>query len=299
MPVPPVISSSSGSPTDTTALISWSTDEPATSAVEYGLTDAYELGSVEDFALLIDHSVNLTELIPGMKYHYQVVSVDESGNSSSSGDLTFTTVSDLAELVSDDFSSPELNEDLWTFVDPLGDATLTMTGTQVEILVPADSTHSFSSDGIFVPHLMQSTNDTDFEIEVKFDSPVEDKYQIEGVLIKQDSDNFLRLEFQYNGFRTILYATTFSSGTALTKSFKIISNGAPLYMRVKRQGDQWTQSYSYDGKVWTTARTFNYGMAVTEVGLYAGNAGTSVPEHTAVIDYFFNTSSPIEPEDGL
>ena len=30
-------------------------------------------------------------------------------------------------ILSDDFSSPTLNTDLWTFVDPAGDSTLTMT----------------------------------------------------------------------------------------------------------------------------------------------------------------------------
>jgi len=74
---------------------------------------------------------------------------------------------------------------------------------------------------------------------------------------------------------------------------------APLYMRVKREGDQWTQSYGYDGVGWTTPVTFTRPLTVTKAGTYAGNAiGTSSPAHTAYIDYFFNTASPIVPEDG-
>jgi hypothetical protein len=37
-------------------------------------------------------------------------------------------------------------------------------------------------------------------------------------------------------------------------------------------------------------------LAVSQVGVFAGNAGSN-PAHTAVIDYFFNTALPIIPED--
>jgi regulation of enolase protein 1 (concanavalin A-like superfamily) len=39
-------------------------------------------------------------------------------------------------------------------------------------------------------------------------------------------------------------------------------------------------------------------MTVAKVGPYAGNAGSPPPAWTATVDYFFNTASPIVPEDG-
>jgi len=66
---------------------------------------------------------------------------------------------------------------------------------------------------------------------------------------------------------------------------------------VKREGDLWTLSYSLDGSVWTTAVSFAHSMTVTAVGPYAGNSGDTPPAHTGLIDYFFNTASPIVPED--
>ena len=54
-------------------------------------------------------------------------------------------------------------------------------------------------------------------------------------------------------------------------------------------------SYSFDGTSWVTALTFGQPMSVNHLSVYAGNdAGTA---HTAVVDYFFNTASPIFPED--
>jgi hypothetical protein len=69
-------------------------------------------------------------------------------------------------------------------------------------------------------------------------------------------------------------------------------------MRIGRQGDVWTQWYSFDGQQWIAAGSFTFAMTVNSVGIFAGNAGYPVSNFTAVIDYFFNTAQPIIPEDG-
>jgi hypothetical protein len=70
--------------------VTWATDEPASSMVEYGTTSA--LGtSVGDVALVTSHSVVLTGLSPATTYSYRVSSTDGSGNSSTSGLLSFAT----------------------------------------------------------------------------------------------------------------------------------------------------------------------------------------------------------------
>jgi len=75
---------------DTTADITWTTDENATSVVHYGLTTAY--GNTETVTgYTTNHTVGLSGLTALTTYHYKVVSVDGSSNSSESGDYTFTT----------------------------------------------------------------------------------------------------------------------------------------------------------------------------------------------------------------
>ncbi len=88
---PPVISAvAAGSISDTTATITWTTNETATSVVNYGLTTAY--GSTASIAgYTTAHSVALTGLTPQTTYHYKVTSVDASNNSAQSADYTFTT----------------------------------------------------------------------------------------------------------------------------------------------------------------------------------------------------------------
>jgi len=305
--VPPVISNIQVTPGETSATVTWTTNEPATSSVAYGQTTAYEEGSVTDSALVTDHVITLTDLISGTLYHYQITSEDESGNSASSTDLTFRTTGVASFIVSDDFNACTLDTNLWQFLDPVGDATQAMTGTFTEdawlsISVPAGTDHDIWTAGNRAPRIMQPISDTDFEIEVKFESPLTQTFQMQGVLVEQDSDDFLRFDFHSASANTRIYAAIFESGSPTEKYNQPITstNVAPLYMRVKREGDLWTQSYSYDSVTWTPSVSFTHPLSVTWMGAFAGNASgtSSPPAHTAHIDYFFNTASPIDPEDG-
>ena len=73
------------------ATVTWTTDEPADSQVQYGLTGAYGSTSALNVTLLTAHSQVLTGLNPGTTYHFRVKSRDASGNLTNSADFTFTT----------------------------------------------------------------------------------------------------------------------------------------------------------------------------------------------------------------
>jgi len=68
--------------------IAWTTDTPATSRVDYGLTTGYELGTVEDPALVTEHEIILPYLNPATIHHYRVTSANEDG-ATQSGDKLF------------------------------------------------------------------------------------------------------------------------------------------------------------------------------------------------------------------
>ena len=88
-----------------------------------------------------------------------------------------------ATVVSDDFNACTLNTDLWTWTDPRGDATHAITGTFTQdawlsISVPAGD-HNIWEDGNFAARVMQPISDTKyFTIEVKFESPLTQTYQM-------------------------------------------------------------------------------------------------------------------------
>jgi PKD repeat protein len=89
---PPVISAVSATGiTTTSATIIWTTDEPATGQVEYGLDRTYGSTTALDTSPVTSHGVNLTGLTSETTYHYRVNSADGSGNPAISADYTFTT----------------------------------------------------------------------------------------------------------------------------------------------------------------------------------------------------------------
>ncbi|MEK7600726.1 MAG: Ig-like domain-containing protein [Patescibacteria group bacterium] len=90
----PVISNiQATSITSSGVTITWTTDENATSNVEYGTTSSYGSSSAVDItANATSHSVALSGLTAGTEYHFRVTSADALPNSATSTDNTFTTV---------------------------------------------------------------------------------------------------------------------------------------------------------------------------------------------------------------
>jgi hypothetical protein len=80
-----------GSLTTSSATVTWTTNEPSDSQVEYGTSTSYGSTTTLDPALVLSHSVILTGLQPATLYHYRVVSRDRGGNVTRSADFTFTT----------------------------------------------------------------------------------------------------------------------------------------------------------------------------------------------------------------
>jgi hypothetical protein len=71
--------------------VSWRTDEPTTSQVEYGegiSGTKYTNKTNEDKALITSHLVIIPDLTPGKPYHIRVISTDKGNNTTKSQDHT-------------------------------------------------------------------------------------------------------------------------------------------------------------------------------------------------------------------
>lgn len=98
---PPVISDiksevSANSKDDRLQLVvSWNTDEPASSQIEYNigptLAEKYGLSSRLDASLSVNHIVIITPLKPSTNYHFRVKAADKSGNLGASADFSVLT----------------------------------------------------------------------------------------------------------------------------------------------------------------------------------------------------------------
>jgi len=223
------------------------------------------------------------------------------------GNFTVTKLGDApapSTIQSDDFNEPSLKTGIWTFVNPLGDGAYSITGVNtpdawLNISVPAGSDHDLLVGENRAPRVMQSVNDTDFDVEAKFETGLFRRYEMQGIVIHEDDNNYLRIEFLSDGIGTRIYAANLSSQKVVYTDVEIgLRSIAPLYMRVSRTGNRWILFYSLDGSDWIPYSTFPLHMAVSTIGVYSANAtGSTSPASTGQIDYFFNRASPLNPED--
>jgi hypothetical protein len=71
------------------AVVSWTTDEPATSRVSVGSSAAYEIGVYGGDNLSRNHHVTVTGLVPGAEHHYAVSSTNGADLTATTADSTF------------------------------------------------------------------------------------------------------------------------------------------------------------------------------------------------------------------
>ena len=239
-------------------------------------------------------------------FSYTVEDNDGAASNPTSVSVTINTPGVLA-FIPDDFNACIINP-AWTFNDPLGDSTYELVGTftdnaQLAITVPSGVEHQVWTTGINAPRVMQAAEDTDLELEVKFNSLLTQQYQEQGLLVEGFNGNFVRSEFfSASGGSIYLYIMIIENFNNLVYSHLVLlPDGLPAYMRLTRVGDSWTQWISYDGVEWITNTSFVnfiHPMTVTQVGVYAGNAlGGSSPGHTALVDYFNNNLASLGDED--
>mgnify|MGYP003377929632 CR=1 FL=1 len=99
---PPVISNVQVTGiTQTAATVTWTTDEGATSKVEWGASTGYEKPAVSDNALVTKHSLPLSGLQPDTTYNFRLTSTDFFDNSVITSNLTFKTKRNPGGIVSD------------------------------------------------------------------------------------------------------------------------------------------------------------------------------------------------------
>ena len=91
----------STTPQDCSAVVTWTTDEPASSSVSYGPTASYG-SSVQTPGFSQQHSVTLGPLVPSSTYHYRAESADAFGNGPTFAlDDSFITLLPVSPVIND------------------------------------------------------------------------------------------------------------------------------------------------------------------------------------------------------
>ncbi len=110
-------------------------------------------------------------------------------------------------------------------------------------------------------------------LKVKFDSGVAVDRALQGILVEQDDQNFLRINYQYQDGKLKLFVIGYKAGTSPDIIKNITVNGAsssgPLYLLLTRQVGQWQVGYSTDGDNWSEVGLFTFPLSVTSAGVFA------------------------------
>jgi hypothetical protein len=97
---PPVISSLGATPGSSTTTVTWTTNELATSKVYYSTINPLDVGtsttqSILNGSLVTSHSISITGLATSTTYFFKVQSVDASGNTRTSDQISAITTAGM------------------------------------------------------------------------------------------------------------------------------------------------------------------------------------------------------------
>lgn len=283
------------------ATIVWQTEPQTSGALQYWPQGEELVRVALSEQLATEHAAQLRDLEFDTTYGYRVLAVDASGNESDPLEGTFQTGPFMPGLpLSDDFSNRQLTP-TWQVFDPIGDGAVALAGhgtadAWLELSVPEGTAHDPWVGGNNSLRVMQPVADDDFQVEVKFESMPSARNQNQGLLVEQSAGTFLRFDVYSTGSAVNLFAATIDGGDVEEWVDIPIAEAAAIFLRLQRSGDQWNATYSSDGQDWVEAASFSDELGASAVGVFAGNAGEN-PAFTASVDYFFETDSPILPED--
>ena len=307
-PDPLTITTPAATPGTDAATLQWSTSLATTAVVEYGVVNGTLL-QAQVTQPSTTHSLDLTGLLPGSNYRFQVTAQAADGRQVASGFQNFFTQNapTTGTFVSDDFFAFNLDRSRWNFTDPLGGARLRMltgeNGVGALELSVAPGVNSSPWLVLNGARVTQPVPDENFGLETSFLGTLDQEQTGKGLVFEQDPDNWARFDFAFNNNKLQLFAAVFKNGGLENMQFTTLQNGGwigaqPLGMRVTRTATQYQQEYSLDGVNWTAGFTMSSDMEVRHAGVFIAAEGAPSNGVTAVVDYVERIGDPLINEDG-
>ena len=198
---------------------------------------------------------------------------------------------------SDDFSNGSIDP-VWTNSGPAGTtAALGATATDGFLSLTTSSGNHNVYGANNGARLMQAQADEDFSISAGFLTTPAERYEMQGLLIEQDPNNWIRFDIYSDGTNLYAFGAITTNGSSSSQFNINLGAAVGSFLRVSRTGDSWLFEYSDDNTNWTTAGSFTHAMTVSSVGVFAGST-SSAAGYTAEVDWFEIDSDPIVAEDG-
>lgn len=294
----PQISNVQVTSTARNATITWNTNVASTTELKWGPTISLSRSEFDDTRTM-QHSVTIDFLRCEAPYFFEPTSTSDVGTTTGSV-VNFTTQT-CPSLVSDDFHGGTELGPHWSVYDPVGDTLLSVSDTNAIVSIPAGVEHNLFPGENFATRLRQEAPVSDFSVDAKFESVLSNRFQMQGIVVEEDDTNYLRFEVHHDGTSVRSYMASIIDDVATTYHYGVLPAGTEQYVRVARVGNTWTMWHSVDGAIWNELGQMVVGLEASYVGPYIGatQSGNRLPPaFIGSIDYFFDTASPIVPEDG-
>ena len=152
------------------------------------------------------------------------------------------------------------------------------------VITPALGTNFWS--GVESGQLSYQWMSGNFMIQTKVSATLSTNYQQAGLMIRQDADNWVKTNFEYSGGLTIKTGTNRNGAASVEKSTSLPSETGLVWLRVVKNGDYFTASYSLDGSTWSQHYSWSQPLLGTlMVGLCVTDANSGVAFQPS-FDYF-------------
>jgi len=181
------------------------------------------------------------------------------------------------------------NDD-WGWTDPNNDVTYSLTARSgfLRLTVPGDNDLAGVANYDAPRLLIPQSGDFTIESLVEFDP--QETYQGAGLLVWQDENTFLRLEFGYGGMggieKNAVFVKQEEGGLGLVGSIDLSATLNRLELRLQRTGDQFSAWYREVGGTWQEIGSTELNLASTiDVGIIQVTQYTT-SEISADFDYF-------------
>jgi hypothetical protein len=278
------------------ATVSWTTNEPATSRVDWGLNTQYTGGTVTGEAAVTQHSIVIPTLTCGTNFVYRVRATDPSNNVGTAAGLALTTPPCPAGAFTDNFDGGSLDP-RWIVRNPFGDGAIVPMNGLVSMAVPGGLRHDVTTTNNAALRMVQLVPNGDFQVQVGFESVVNFGFQLQGLVFEQDDSNLVRFDIFNDGSQTKVFVGRLTSSSLQTLGTVVVPGSVPGTLRATRTGTNWRFEYSPDdGVTWQLAWTGTLNAVVNRMGPFVGNSApqaADVPEHTALVDYFRSSADPL------
>ncbi|MBI5472051.1 MAG: immunoglobulin domain-containing protein [Ignavibacteriae bacterium] len=230
---------------------------------------------------------------------FRCIASNSQGTSASDAALLSVLTMPTANPISDDFASQTRFSSLWNLSSPALTGLISQGTRDAMLQFSLDTTtRDLWAGNIRAPRILQRVANGNFDVVAKFQSLPTSPYQMQGIVARGASDSWLRFDILKDPFGLKIFAGLIGTTAAEVKlNIPIQISVDPVWLRVSRQGSNWIVSYSTDNTSFAEAGRFTQAFVVDSIGVFAGNSGNPAPPFTCNVDYFFNTSNPIDPED--